>query len=216
MKNIKISNLIRLFSLTILFLLLLACNKAIPPAKNIELHPLFTDNMVLQQKQDIPVWGLAEPGGEVIVTLNEKEAKAIVGEDGKWQVNLPSVPAGGPYQLVISGEQTKVFENVLVGEVWICSGQSNMEMSVSAGWGKIDNYQEEVANAKYPDIRLFMVDKKMAERPLESLESDGWKELSPESVPEFSAVAYFFGRRLHKDLNVPIALNFQHYLGVFL
>ena len=206
MENIKISNLIRLFSLTIFFLLLLACNKVITPAKNIELHPLFTNNMVLQQKQDIPVWGLAEPGGEVIVTLNEKEAKTIVDKDGKWKVNLPPVLAGGPYQLVISGEQTKVFENVLVGEVWICSGQSNMEMSVSAGWGKIDNYQEEVANAKYPDIRLFMVDKKMAERPLESLKSDGWKECSPESVPEFSAVAYFFGRRLHKDLNVPIGL----------
>jgi len=205
-KKPKMSIIVKFLSFAIFFSLVLACEKPIPPAQNIVLHPLFSNNMVLQQQQDIPVWGTAEPGGEVVVKFDGKEKKGIVGDDGKWQVNLPPVSAGGPYQLIINGEQTQVIENVLVGEVWICSGQSNMEMAVSASWGQIDNDKDEVANANYPDIRLFIVDKKMAETPQENLESDGWKECSPESVPEFSAVAYFFGRHLQSELNVPIGL----------
>lgn len=205
-KKFRKSIIVKSFSLTIFFILLLGCKESIPPAQNIELHPLFSNNMVLQQKQEIPIWGTAEPGGEVIVEFHGNEKKDMVDEDGKWQVNLPAVSAGGPYQLIIHGEQTQVVENVLVGEVWICSGQSNMEMAVSASWGKINNDKEEVTNANYPDIRLFVVDKKMAETPQENLESDGWKECSPESIPEFSAVAYFFGRHLQSELNVPIGL----------
>jgi sialate O-acetylesterase len=219
MKNITKSRLpfiLKSISFIILFILLTACDKSIPPAKNIELNPLFSNNMVLQRQQDIPVWGTATPGGEVIVEFNGKEKKGIVGEDGKWQVILSPVPAGGPYQLIVRGEQTHEIKNVLVGEVWICSGQSNMEMAISADWGQIDNDQEEVANANYPDIRLFIVDKKMAETPQENLESDGWKECSPETVPGFSAVAYFFGRYLHKELNVPIGLIQSAYGGTII
>ncbi len=205
-RNSRMSIITKPLYFVIFFILLLGCKEAIPPAQNIELHPLFSNNMVLQQKQDIPIWGTATPGGEVVVEFHGKEKKGTVDGDGKWQVNLPAVPAGGPYQLIIHGEQTQVIKNVLVGEVWICSGQSNMEMAVSASWGKINNDKEEVANASYPDIRLFIVDKKMAETPQENLESDGWKECSPESVPEFSAVAYFFGRHLQSELNVPIGL----------
>jgi len=183
-----------------------ACQDAKRPAQNILLNPLFTENMVLQQKQDIPIWGKAEAGGEVIVTLNEQSIKTIVEDDGNWKVNLSPVPAGGPYELKISGEETQTIKNVMVGEVWICSGQSNMEMAVEAEWGKIDNSKEEVANANYPNIRLFMVDKVMANEPLKDFTSSGWKECSPETISEFSAVAYLFGRKLHKDLNVPIGL----------
>jgi len=176
------------------------------PAQNIELNPLFTDNMVLQQKQDIPIWGKANPGGEVVVTLDNQQKNAIVAEDGKWEVSLSPVPAGGPYELTISGAETRTIKNVMVGEVWICSGQSNMEMAVDVVGSKIDNSKEEVANANYPNIRLLMVDKVMADKPKDNFDSEGWKECSPETVPGFSAVAYLFGRRLHKELDVPIGL----------
>ncbi len=184
----------------------LSCQMSQNPAKNIALNPLFTDNMVLQQKQDIPIWGTAEPGGKVVVTLNEQKTNGVVDDDGNWKVSLSPVPVGGPYELVISGVETRTIKNVMVGEVWICSGQSNMEMAVGAEWGKIDNSKEEVANANYPNIRLFMVNKAMATTPQENFTSDGWKECSSETIPEFSAVAYFFGRKLHNDLNVPIGL----------
>ncbi|RLD40555.1 MAG: 9-O-acetylesterase, partial [Bacteroidetes bacterium] len=162
--------------------------------------------MVLQQKQDIPIWGTAKAGGEVIVSLNGQTKKIVVDTSGHWKVNLSPVVAGGPYELIISGEQSDTIKNVLVGEVWICSGQSNMEMAVEAEWGKIDNSKEEVANANYPNIRLFMVDKAMANTPQDNFTSSGWKECSPKTISEFSAVAYLFGRKLHKDLNVPIGL----------
>ena len=193
-----------LFILPILTLLVLTgCQQ---PAKNISLLPLFTDNMVLQQKQDIPIWGTAEPGGEVVVTFNEQQKKATVNDDGNWNVSLSPVPAGGPYELVISGVETRAIKNVMVGEVWICSGQSNMEMAVEAAWGKVDNSSEEVANANYPNVRLFTVEKQMANTEQDVFKSEGWKECSSETIPGFSAVAYFFGRHLHNNLNVPIGL----------
>ena len=209
MKNTFLQNE-KIYSRLIIALLFLfiiaACQDATRPAQNILLNPLFTENMVLQQKQDIPIWGTAQPGGEVIVTFNDQQKKAVVDKDGNWKVNLSPVLAGGPYELVISGSETQTIKNVLVGEVWICSGQSNMEMAVDLVGSKIDNSKEEVANAKYPNIRLFMVDKVMAEEPLKDFTSSGWKECSPETISEFSAVAYLFGRKLHNDLNVPVGL----------
>ena len=196
--------LVKLFSLFLFLQLIIGCQMSPNPAKNITLNPLFTDNMVLQQKQDIPIWGKAEPGGEVVVTLNEQKMKGVVSDDGNWKIRLSPVQAGGPYKLVISGEEIHTINNVMVGEVWVCSGQSNMEMAVHAEWGKINNSKEEVANADYPNIRLFMVDKSMAEKPKENFYSEGWKECSSATIPEFSAVAYLFGRHLHKKLNVPI------------
>ena len=142
---------------TLSILIIMSCQKTYSPATDIELLPLFTDNMVLQQKQDIPIWGTAKPGGEVVVTLNEQKKSAIVNDNGNWEVNLSPVPAGGPYELEISGKQAHKIKNVMVGEVWICSGQSNMEMAVNTEWGKINNAEEEVANANYPNIRLMIV-----------------------------------------------------------
>ncbi len=197
---------------SLILLTILSCQKTYPPAKDITLLPLFTDNMVLQQKQDIPIWGKAEPGGEVSVTLLDQQKKGIVDEDGNWRVDLSPVNAGGPYELVISGEKTQRIKNVMVGEVWICSGQSNMEMPIG-GVGKVNNYKEEIANSNYPNIRLLIVEKIMATTPQEKLVSDGWEKCSPETTPNFSAVAYFFGRYLHKELNVPIGLIEAAYGG---
>ena len=190
---------------SLILLTILSCQKTYPPAKDITLLPLFTDNMVLQQKQEIPIWGKAKPGGEVVVSLNNQKKKGIVDDDGNWRVNLSPIPAGGAYELVISGEKVHKINNVMVGEVWVCSGQSNMEMPI-VGVGKVNNYKEEVANSSYPNIRLLHVDRVMATTPQEKLVSDGWEECSSETTPNFSAVAYFFGRYLHGELNVPIGL----------
>ncbi len=195
-----------LFVLPYFFLfMIVGCQKTNPPAENILMNPLFTDNMVLQQKQDIPIWGTAEPGGKVIVTFNGQEEKSIVDDNGKWKVTLSPVPAGGPYELAIRGEKSHTIKNVMVGEVWLCSGQSNMDMPVAGGL-KVINYEEEVANSNYPNIRLIKVENGMANRPQESFNSDGWKECSPETVSGFSATAYFFARKLQENLKIPIGL----------
>jgi sialate O-acetylesterase len=205
-----------LFVLPFLFLfIILSCQKTNSPAENITINPLFTDNMVLQQKQDIPVWGMAEPGGEVLVIFNEQQQKVIADENGKWKISLSPVMAGGPYELVIKGEKTHRIKNVMVGEVWICSGQSNMEMPIG-GIGKVTNYKEEIKNSSFPNIRLLMVEKVMATTPQDKIVSNGWVECSPETSPGFSAVAYFFGRYLHKELNVPIGLIQSAYGGTII
>jgi len=163
MKNMK-SILQNLF-LTLLFLVLLSSCNQHKPAKDITLSPLFTNNMVLQQKQDIAIWGTAEAGGEVSVSLNGQHAKAIVSDDGLWNVNLKPIEAGGPYELIISGEDTIKINNVMMGEVWICSGQSNMEMPMLGKWSKVNNYEQEIEAANYPNIRLLMVNKEFANTP---------------------------------------------------
>ncbi len=203
--NVRGLKLMSLLPLLILFTII-GCQNSNPPAQNISLNPLFSNNMVLQQKQDIPIWGMADPGGKVVISLYGQQKEVVTNDDGKWKVNLSPVTAGGPYELMISGEEIHKIKNVMVGEVWICSGQSNMEMPVSASWGKVNNHEKEVADANYPNIRLLMVDKVMANMPQENFTSDGWKACSPETIPEFSAVAYFFGRHLNQELNVPIGL----------
>ena len=181
-----------------------ACSN--PPAENIELPPLFTDNMVLQQKQKVVVWGKADPGSEVTVKFKGKHAKSVADNDGKWKVILPSAKAGGPYKLMVFGKDTITIKNVMVGEVWICSGQSNMEMPLAGQWSTVNNFEQEVADANYPDIRLLIVKKEMANRPKDNFTSKGWEVCSPETVGKFSAVGYFFGRDLYKKLNVPVGL----------
>ncbi|MEE9432592.1 MAG: sialate O-acetylesterase [Melioribacteraceae bacterium] len=195
-----------LFSSFLFLQIIIGCQMSSEPAQNIVVNPLFTNNMVLQQKQNIPIWGTAEPGGEVKIELANQHKSVIVDTSGKWLTNLQPIHAGGPYELIIKGERTLTIKNVMVGEVWICSGQSNMEMAIDADWGKINNSKEEVANANYPNIRILTVEKTMTNSPQDNFESEGWKECSPNTIAEFSAVAYFFGRKLHNELNVPIGL----------
>ncbi len=181
------------------------CSWFTPPAKQIKLVTLFSDNMVLQRDKALPVWGKADPGGEVTVRIQQQSKKSTVSDSGTWQIQLDPMPAGGPYELQVIGAETITFRNVMIGEVWVCSGQSNMEMPV-AGWGRVLDYQKEIATANYANVRLFQVKHTISKTPLDTVNGPGWSECSPQTVPEFSAVAYFFGRMLYNELQVPIGL----------
>jgi len=169
---------------------------------DVKLPRIFSSNMVLQQGIEITVWGWADKKESVTVSMNGNTVKTKADKNGSWLVKLPAMDYGGPYILTVKGKNLIEFNNVLIGEVWICSGQSNMGWTVL----KSDNQEAEIAAADYPRIRLFQVPLKMSEKPLKDIEEGEWKECSPVSIPDFSAVAYYFGRELHKELNVPVGL----------
>lgn len=176
---------------------------------HIELSPLFTDNMVLQQQSNVPIWGKTSPYGKVriVTSWNNQSYETVAGSDGSWSTKINTPQAGGPYNISISDNTEIILNNVLIGEVWLCSGQSNMEMPVG-DWGKVLNYEKEIANANYPSIRLLHVDKTISYSANAELQvsSGGWQECSPSTIGTFSAVAYFFGRNLFQNVNVPIGL----------
>lgn len=173
------------------------------------LPSVFTDNLVLQQKAKPMVWGSAEVGKAVSVktSWDNKEYKTIADQNGEWEVKVSTASYGGPYSIQISDGDITQLNNILIGEVWLCSGQSNMEMPL-AGWGKIMNYEKEISEANYPEIRLLQAKKTTGNLPLPTVELDngGWQECAPESVSNFSAVAYFFAREIYKKTGIPIGL----------
>jgi len=170
------------------------------------LHPLFTDNMVLQREVAAPVWGWTTPGATVTVSMGGKQAVATAEATGKWLAKIGPFPAGGPYTLTVTGPHTVTVENVLVGDVWLCSGQSNMEMGIS----NVDHAQEEIAAANFPQLRLFTVAMRPTLTPQE-LTVGHWSVTTPENVivgawGGFSAAGYFFGRQLQQEMKIPIGL----------
>lgn len=167
----------------------------------VKLPKIFGSGMVVQQKQKMLVWGWADKGEKVSVSLGESKGEATAGDDGKWQLKLDPPAAGGPYELVVAGANKIALSDVLVGEVWVCSGQSNMEWPVSASL----NPNEEKAAATFPKIRMFTVKKVPAEQPQDDCEG-AWATCSPDTVLRFSAVGYFFARKLHQDLDVPVGM----------
>jgi len=180
--------------------------KVIREASNIKLLPVFSNNMVLQRNMENPVWGTASPNSEIIIKIKNQEKRVMSDNLGNWQVKLDKMEAGGPHTLVISGKETIQFNNVMIGEVWIASGQSNMEMPLKGDWAQIHNCDEEIKSANYPNIRLMTVGHNISTTPLNKIISDGWVVCSPKTISEFSATAYFFGRNIHEKTNIPIGL----------
>jgi sialate O-acetylesterase len=170
---------------------------------DIKLPAIIGDNMVLQHGEKVSIWGWADPGEEIMVGVSWNSMKWAVtaDKDGKWSFKMTSPKVGGPYEMTLNGKNSITIKNFLVGEVWVASGQSNMQWTVSNS----ANAEQEITEANYPKIRLFYVTRKVADKPQSDCEGS-WVECSPETVPGFSAVAYFFGRELYKQLNVPIGL----------
>ncbi|MET7000438.1 sialate O-acetylesterase [Chitinophaga defluvii] len=192
-------------------LVLLACTGYLQA--KVVLPSTFTNNMVLQQKSKVPLSGTATADHPVKVTTswNNKTYKATAGADGRWSLQISTPSYGGPYSITFDDGETLTLENILIGEVWICSGQSNMEMNVNGsngGWGQVYGYEEEVATADYPQIRHLMVKHTTSATPVAeaAIREGGWEICSPQTVSNFSAVAYFFARNLYKKNGVPIGL----------
>ena len=173
---------------------------------------IFGDNMVLQQQMAVPIWGWATSNAEVTVTFAGQTKSAKADADGKWLVKLDKLKASAaPQTLVVESGDTKTFTNILVGEVWLASGQSNMEKPIGKQPGQKPtfNADAELAAANYPDIRIFMVEKKLAATPQADLSKfKPWQECSSNALDSisFSAAAYFFGREIYTNLNVPVGL----------
>ena len=188
--------LFRIFLLLMSFALVAASTAL----ADVKLPALISDGMVLQQGINLPLWGWADEGESVTVEFQGQRVTATA-KGGKWMVRLKPLKAGGPFTLTVSGKNKIELKNVLVGEVWICGGQSNM------GWrlNQSDNAEAEIASAKYPMIRLFSVPRAELDAPVTDVKAS-WNECSPETAATFSAVGYYFGRDLHKARNVPIGL----------
>ena len=186
-----------LIAISLLFSIFLSANPRLPK--------IFGDNMVFQRNRQIPVWGWADAGERINIRFNNQNKSVNADKNGIWKISLDAEPAGGPYQLILTGKSSISLNNVMVGEVWICSGQSNMEMPI-AGWGKIRNYQQEIAEANYPLIRHIKVPNAVASTPQDDITGGEWKVCGPETVGDFTAVGYFFARELYKKLNVAIGL----------
>ncbi|TCN51499.1 sialate O-acetylesterase [Flavobacterium circumlabens] len=179
---------------------------------NVSLPNIFGDNMVLQRNSEVKIWGWANPKEEIklISGWNNQEYKVVTNNQAQWELKIKTPEAGGPFIISIKGYNEVILKNILIGEVWVCSGQSNMEMSVS--WG-IDNGDEEAKNATNPNIRFFTVPKLTATTPQNNLLGN-WTESTPETMKNFSAVGYFFAKRLREDLkNVPIGLISSNWGG---
>ena len=168
------------------------------------LHGIFQEHPVLQRDQPIRIWGNAQPGTKIQVSLDTHRASSRANETGKWEVRLPSMPAGGPHTLTVSdGVSTQSVGDVLVGDVWLCSGQSNMELPV---WRALDAASE-LGSASAPTIRLLTVPQSARPVPLESFPSTAqWQTVDADSLREFSAACFYFARELQKSVDVPMGL----------
>ena len=191
-----------------LWLLLAALATALAPARaDVKLPQVFGSHMVLQRDQPLPVWGWADPDEDVSIVLGDGAAvRTKADAAGSWKVMLPVHAAGGPLQLTVKGKNQVVLDDVLVGEVWVCSGQSNMEMGI----GIANDAKNEIANANYPQIHLCVIPKKVAGQPQSNVDCQ-WQPCSPKTVESggwggFSAAAYYMARTLYQKLNVPIGM----------
>jgi len=176
---------------------------------DVRLHKIFSDHMVLQRGIEVKVWGGADQDEKVTVSFNKQTVSTKAGKKGIWEVTLAPMTAGGPYEMEITGKNSLSLKDIVIGDVWICSGQSNMQWPVN----RVQNAEDEIAAADHPDIRLFTVKRTISAAPREELSEGEWQICSPASVPEFSAVGYFFGRSLEEELKVPVGLISSNWGG---
>ena len=173
-----------------------------------ELNSLFSDNVVLQRDKPFPIWGTGRDGEKIVVKLGQRSAKTTV-RNGKWSVRLGELSAGGPYTLTVTGDNTLTVTNVLVGEVWICSGQSNMEMQLGPRNNRkpIENWEQAAAAADFPQLRMYFVPRNNPAQPVEDARGR-WVVCTPQTAKDFSAVGFFFARALQAHLKVPVGMIF--------
>jgi len=181
----------------------------------VKLPSVIGSHMVLQQNSDAPVWGWASPGEQIniVTSWNNQSVPVTTGTNGKWFIKIKTPQAGGPYTLTIAGKNKIVLDDILIGEVWLCSGQSNMEMPMG-GWPNCptEGSAEAIAAANNPTMRLFTVKRNTSFTPLDDCSGE-WVVCTPETVKSFSATGYFFGLELLKKLNVPVGLVFSSWGG---
>ncbi|OCX54409.1 hypothetical protein BEL04_09170 [Mucilaginibacter sp. PPCGB 2223] len=181
-------------------LMIVICSALISQAA-IRLPALVGDHMVLQRDKLINVWGYAKPGETVTITFVGKAYNVATGADGHWNTKLQPMKAGGPYQMILKGENTITLNDILIGDVWICSGQSNMEFNLR----QAKNAEEEIKNASYPQIRLFSVNKSIDLTPLDDTRGN-WSVCTSNSAQYFPAIGYFFARDIQRDVKIPVGL----------
>ncbi|MGY8695539.1 MAG: sialate O-acetylesterase [Verrucomicrobiia bacterium] len=207
----------------LMFLLFIACTLISTPSfADVRLPKILSSHMVLQRNADVNIWGWADPGETIVINADwiKAELNTTADTKGKWSLALKTIDAGEAHSLTITGKNTLHLEDILFGEVWIGSGQSNMEMpliQVSNAYTGIQNSEKEVANANFPEIRLFQAGNYSSQEPLDDVESGivmygvpeakcEWQPCSPNTIPTFSSTAYFFARELYSKLNVPIGI----------
>jgi len=169
---------------------------------NVKLPKIFADNMVLQRNKPIPVWGWAAANEKIEVKFNKQIKKTKADKNGKWMIRLDNETAGGPYDLTVKGINTIEIKNILVGEVWLCSGQSNMAFLVN----EVANAEKEMNDAEFPFIRQFTVAKDISSLPNDDVKDGKWEVCSKATVGNFTAVGYFFAKKIYDELKIPIGL----------
>ena len=183
-------------------LLLLALCVVIFSYGDIRLPKIVSDNMVLQRNKPITIWGWADANEKVTVHFNKQTKSGKADQSGKWNITLDAETAGGPFQLMVKGKNTITLTNILVGEVWVCSGQSNMEWPLRNS----TNAELEIQQANYPEIRHFEVQKSVSTKLEEDVKGGDWKVCTPENARDFTAIGYFYARELYQKLKIPIGL----------
>ena len=168
----------------------------------VRLPAIFGDHMVIQRNLPVPVWGWSSPGEKIIIKFNHQSKQTTANRNGKWRINLDPEPAGGPYEISIQGRNTRLIHDVLVGEVWICSGQSNMEFQLRS----VLDADSEIRGAEYPEIRHIKIPLSVSGTPNDDIQPASWNICSYKTAGEFTAVGYFFARELVKRLHVPVGL----------
>lgn len=179
---------------------------SIAASAQVSMPKVFSSHMVLQRDNEIPIWGNAPAGTGITALFGNTETKGVTGENGKWMLHLPSFKAGGPYKLIVyqteKPEQKIEFDDVLVGDVWLASGQSNMELQVQ----EAKNAKEEIQKANYPTIRFFFVAHNKSVKPEADILGGSWQVCDSVNIKTASAVAYYFAHKIHSDINVPIGI----------